>query len=49
METITIATSRGFTVSDMEMLLGSTIVIAAMAWMVLTKVKHLRRHHEPRV
>lgn len=50
METITIATSRGFTVADMEMLMGSTVIIAALAWMVLSKVKHLRgRHHEPRV
>ncbi|MGH8139370.1 MAG: hypothetical protein ACREVV_14445 [Steroidobacteraceae bacterium] len=50
METITIATSRGFTVADMEMLMGSAVIIAALAWMVLSKVKHLRgRHHEPRV
>lgn len=42
METVTVVASRGFTVSDMEMLLGSAIVIAAMGWFVLSKVKHLR-------
>ena len=42
METVTVVASRGFTVSDMEMLLGSAIVIAVMGWMVLSKVKDLR-------
>jgi hypothetical protein len=50
METITIEASRGFTVADMEMLLGSAIVIAFMAWMAVTRYKHLRsRQDEPRV
>jgi ABC-type nickel/cobalt efflux system permease component RcnA len=50
METVTIAASRGFTVSDMEMLIGSAIIVAVLAWMILSKVKHLRgRHQEPRV
>jgi len=49
METVTVAASRGLTVSDMEMLVGSAIVIAALAWIVLSKMKHFRRHHEPRV
>jgi hypothetical protein len=50
METVTIAASRGFTVSDMEMLVGSAIIVAVLAWMVFSKVKHLRgRHQEPRV
>ena len=46
METVTIAASRGLTVADMEMLVGSTIIVATLAWMVLVKMKHLRgRHH----
>ncbi len=49
METVTIAASRGFTVSDMEMLIGSALIVAVLAWMVVTKMKHLRgRSHEPR-
>jgi hypothetical protein len=46
METVTIATSRGFTVSDMEMLVGGAIIVAALAWMVVSKMKHLRGRHE---
>jgi hypothetical protein len=46
METVTIAASRGFTVADMEMLVGSAVVIAAVAWMLLSKVKHLRGRHQ---
>jgi len=50
METITVAASRGFAVSDMEMLVGSAIVIAALAWVVLSRMRQLRgRQHEPRV
>jgi ABC-type nickel/cobalt efflux system permease component RcnA len=50
METVTIAASRGFTVSDMEMLVGSAIVLAVLAWMVFSKLRQLRgRHQEPRV
>ena len=49
METITVAASRGFAVSDMEMLLGSAIVIAAVAWVVFSRMRQLRgRQHEPR-
>ena len=49
METVTIATSRGFTVADMEMLVGSAVIIAAVAWMLFSKMKHLRGrpHQEP--
>jgi hypothetical protein len=48
METITVATSRGFSVSEMEMLIGTVIVLAAVAWMVLSKMRHLRgRHRAP--
>lgn len=49
METVTIAASRGFSVSDMEMLIGSAIIVAVLAWMVVSKMKHLRsRSQEPR-
>lgn len=50
METVTIATSRGFSVADMEMLVASAVVVAALAWMAIMKVKHLRDRHqeEPR-
>jgi hypothetical protein len=49
METVTITASRGFTVSDVEMLVGSAVTIAALAWIVLTRMRQLHsRHHEPR-
>jgi hypothetical protein len=49
METVTIAASRGFTVSDLEMLVGSAVIVAVLAWMVFSKMKHLRgRQEEPR-
>ena len=48
METVTVVASRGFSVSDMGMLICSAIVVATLAWMMLSRVKHLRgRHHEP--
>jgi hypothetical protein len=46
METVTVAASRGFTVGDMEMLVGSAVIIAAVAWMLFSKMKHLRERHE---
>ena len=51
METVTIAASRGFSVADMEMLVGSAVIVAALAWMIFSKMKHLRGRHqeEPRV
>ena len=50
METITVASSRGFALSDMEILIGSAIVIAAIVWMVFSGLRHFRsRHHQPRV
>ena len=46
METVTIAASRGFSVGDMEMLVGSAVIVAALAWMLFSKMKSLRgRHH----
>jgi hypothetical protein len=48
METVTIAASRGASVSEVEILVGSTIIVAALAWMVFSKMKHLRgRQQEP--
>jgi len=49
METITVASTRGFALSDMEILMGSAIVIAAVAWMVISGFKHYRNRHQPRV
>jgi hypothetical protein len=43
-QTITVMASRpsGFGLSDMEMLIGSALVIALLAWTVLSRVKHFR-------
>jgi hypothetical protein len=49
METVTVASTRGFTLSEMEILIGSAIVIAVLAWMVLSSVKHFRSRQMPRV
>ena len=50
METVTIAASRGLSVADMELLVGSAVIVAALAWMLLSKMKQLRGRHqeEPR-
>jgi hypothetical protein len=44
MQTITIVASRGggFYLTDAEMLIGSAIVIALIAWAVLSRVRHFR-------
>ena len=45
METIVVTSSRSpaaFSLSEMEMLVGSALVIAVLAWMVLSRVR--RRH-----
>ncbi|MDB6089290.1 MAG: hypothetical protein JWN85_2074 [Gammaproteobacteria bacterium] len=49
METVTVASTRGFTLSEMEILVGSAIVIALLAWMVFSSVKHFRNRQMPRV
>ena len=51
METVTIASTRGFALSDMEILVGSVIVIAAVVWMIISGLKHFRssRRAQPRV
>ncbi|HEY0766603.1 MAG TPA: hypothetical protein VGD47_01485 [Steroidobacteraceae bacterium] len=45
METITVAATRGseFSMSEMEMLVGSAIVIALLVWMVLARVRRDRQ------
>ncbi len=44
METITIAAthSSGFGLSEMEMLVGSAIVLAVLVWMVLSRARRDR-------
>jgi hypothetical protein len=45
-ETITVAASRSaFSLSDMEMLVGSALIVALLAWMVLARLK--RDRHPP--
>jgi hypothetical protein len=42
-QTITVVASRSsFGLTEMEMLIGSAIVIALVAWTVLSRVKHFR-------
>ncbi|MDE2451681.1 MAG: hypothetical protein KGO22_22065 [Gammaproteobacteria bacterium] len=40
--TVTIASTRVFSTIDMELLLAGVAVIAALAWMTLTHVRHHR-------
>jgi Tfp pilus assembly protein FimT len=49
METVTIASTRGFTLSEMEILVGSAVVLAVLAWTVLSSVKHFRNRQSLRV
>jgi hypothetical protein len=44
-QTITIVATRSseFSLSEMEMLVGSAIVIGALVWMVLSKVRRDRQ------
>jgi hypothetical protein len=43
-ETVTIAATRsGFSLSEMEMLVGSAIVLAVLVWMVLSRARRDRR------
>jgi len=43
-QTITVVASRSgaFGLTDFEMLIGSAIVIALIAWTVLSRVRHFR-------
>lgn len=47
METITVAATRssGFGLSEMEMLVGSAIVLAVLVWMVLARMRRDRGPH----
>jgi len=47
METVTVAATRGFT--EMEIFVGSAVVLAVLAGLVLSSVKHFRGRHVPRV
>ncbi|MDB6042761.1 MAG: hypothetical protein JWM63_1312 [Gammaproteobacteria bacterium] len=49
METVTVASTRGFTLSEMEILVGGAIVIAVLAWTVFSSVRHFRSRQMPRV
>jgi hypothetical protein len=49
METVTVAATRGYTLSEMEILVGSAVVLAVLVWTVLSSVKHFRSRHLPRV
>jgi hypothetical protein len=40
--TVTIESTRVFSTFDMELLLVGVAVIAAIAWMMLTRVRHHR-------
>lgn len=45
METITVTASRGsilFSLSEMELLVGSAMVLVVLAWMVLSRVRRDR-------
>ncbi len=47
METITVVATRSseFSLSEMEMLVGSALVIAVLVWMVLTRARGGRNPH----
>jgi hypothetical protein len=46
-ETITVAASRSsaFNLSEMEMLVGSALVVALLAWMLLARLRRARAPH----
>lgn len=45
METITIVASRGsaFSLSEMELLVASAVVVALLAWVVVARMRHDRQ------
>ena len=47
METITVAASRSsaFSLSEMEMLLGSALVLGLLVWMLLARLRRDRQPH----
>jgi hypothetical protein len=44
-ETVTVAASRGFAFSGVQLLVVSTIVLAVVAFVVITRVKHFRNRN----
>jgi hypothetical protein len=46
-ETVTVAAARssGFGLTEMEMLVGSALVLAVLVWMVLSRTRRDRRPH----
>lgn len=48
METVTIAATRGYTLSEMGILVGSAVALAVLVWMVFSSVKHFRSRQVPR-
>jgi uncharacterized membrane protein len=46
-ETITVAATRSsvFSLSEMEVLVGSAVVLAVLVWMVLSRARRDRRPH----
>ena len=50
METITVAASRNsaLSLSEMELLVGSAIVVVVLVSMLLARVLRARRHPQPR-
>jgi hypothetical protein len=49
METVTVASTRGFSLSEMEILVGSAVVLAVLVWTVVSSSKHFRARQLPRV
>ena len=50
METVTVEATRGYTLSEMEILVGSAIVLAVLVWTVFSSLRHFRSsRHLPRV
>jgi len=47
METVNVAASRGstFSFSEIELLVGSAIVVAVLSWMVFARVRRARATH----
>ena len=46
-ETVTVAASRGFAVSGMQLVVVSTIVLAVVVFIVITRIKHFRGRNVP--
>jgi hypothetical protein len=49
METVTVASTRGFSLSEMEILVGSAVVLAVLVWTVVSSLKHFRARQLPRI